>query len=68
MNTGLEIYSRCTTVGNNDGNKSIDNREVTITLPIRCEDSLRSVGNKDCYRKFSFALEYFHGHMLIRTK
>ena len=63
MNTGLEIYSRCTIVCNNDSNKSIDNEAVTITLPIRCEDSLRSVGNKDCYRTFSFALEYFHGHI-----
>ena len=64
MNAGLEIYSHYTTVCDNDSNKSIDNREVTITLPIRCEDSLKSVGNKDCYRKFSFALEYFHGHIL----
>ena len=64
MNAGLEIYSRCITVCNNDTNKSIDNREVVITLPIRCENQSAPVGNKDCYRKFSFALEYFHGHML----
>ena len=68
MNAGLEIYSRCITVCNNDTNKSIDNREVVITLPIRCENRSVPVGNKVCYRKFSFALEYFHGHMLIRTE
>ena len=67
MKAGLEIYSHCTTVCNNDTNKSIDNREVTITLPVSCKNSLRWVGNKDCYRTVSFALEYFHGHMLIRT-
>ena len=68
MNVGLEIYSRCTIVCNNNHDKSIDNREVTITLPVRWADWFAPVGNKDCYRKFSFALEYFHGHMLIRTE
>ena len=63
MNVGLEIYSRCTIVCNDNHDKSIDDREVTITLPVRWADWFAPVGNKDCYRKFSFALEYFHGHI-----
>ena len=34
MDTGLEIYSHCTTVYNNDTHENGDDRQVAITLPV----------------------------------
>ena len=39
MNAGLEIYSRCTTVCNNDTHENDDDGEVAITLPVICKSS-----------------------------
>ena len=64
MSAGLKIYSHGATVCNNDTHENGDDGQVAITLPVMSRSIGRTVGDKDCYRNFSFALEYFHGHML----